>query len=164
MMRAWRGSVFGAATALTVTSCLPNPVPGRFPRALFRGVTGEQAVWAQQRKEPGRPDEAANPLRRRGVVRLEGKAVVDDDGPFLALGTSLFWSTWGALHDRARWERNLALLRNKVDYIRVLGVVGWPNRTTTLDDFTEAVISDVTDTAYDKYGYRVKWVIFGGIA
>jgi hypothetical protein len=68
------------------------------------------------------------------------------------------------LHDRARWERNLALLRNNVDYIRVLGIVGWPHRTTTVEDFTEAVISDVTDTVYDRYGYRVKWVIFGGSA
>jgi hypothetical protein len=163
MMRAGRGPAFGAVMVLSLASGLRNANAVPFTQAVFHAVVGEHARVAHQRKSDG-STRAANLSRRRGVVRLEGKAAADDDGPFLGLGASLFWSTWGSLHDRARWERNLALLRNKVDYIRVLGIVGWPNRTTTLDDFTAAVVGDVTDTVYDRYGFRVKWVIFGGVA
>ncbi len=108
--------------------------------------------------------------RRTGVVRVENKALVDDQGAFHALGTSLFWALWGYQNDRARLEQNLAYLAdNGFDYIRVLGVVGDPNGPDYWDgreavfawpDYAEA-IRGLTDLAYDSYGLRVQWTLIG---
>lgn len=104
---------------------------------------------------------------RRGVVRGCDKAVCDDDGPFPALGASLFWSASEYRQDRAHLERNLAFLaEHGFDYIRVLGEIGgphWVNRwmDPRTDDY-EATITGLTDLAYDTYGLRVAWVIWGG--
>jgi hypothetical protein len=104
---------------------------------------------------------------RRGIVRSCGNAVCDDDGAFPALGASLFWAGSEYQQDRAHLERNLAFLADYgFDYIRVLGEVGgpyWVNRWMDpgADDY-EATISGLTDLAYDAYGLRVEWVIWGG--
>jgi hypothetical protein len=105
---------------------------------------------------------------RRGLVRLEGRVFADDGGPYLAVGASLFWAGWGFRHDRPRLERNLKFLADRgVDYIRVLGVVGprgWADRTVSAADAQlEATWAGVTDLAYDAYGLRVQWTIFGGL-
>jgi hypothetical protein len=106
--------------------------------------------------------------RRRGVVRTEGRAFADDGGPFPALGATLFWGAWGYKHDRARLEKNLDFLaRHHFDYIRVLGEVGgehWHDRQVDprWPDY-DAVIAGLTDLAYDRYGLRVEWSIFGGV-
>lgn len=69
---------------------------------------------------------------RQGPVRLDGYAMADAGGPWLALGTSLFWALWGERHDSARLDRNLAFASaHGVDYIRVLSMVGtesWSDR------------------------------------
>jgi hypothetical protein len=109
--------------------------------------------------------EAASP--RRGPVRTEGYAVADAAGPFNALGATLFWGAWGYKFDRARLERNLAALSGAgVDYVRVLGAVGgtsWEDRETDpgWKDY-DSVIAGMTDLAYDRYGMRVQWTLFGG--
>ena len=104
---------------------------------------------------------------RRGVVRLEGRAFADEGGPYLAVGASLFWAAWGYNHDRQRLERNLEFLANHgVNYIRVLGIVGpkgWANRTVSAADPLESTWAGLTDLAYDTYGLRVQWTIFGGL-
>jgi len=106
-------------------------------------------------------------LPPRGPVRAEGRAVADAGGPFNALGATLFWGGWGYKFDRARLERNLAALQGAgVDYVRVLGSVGgasWEDRETDprWKDY-EGVIAGLTDLAYDKYGLRVQWTLFGG--
>ena len=106
-------------------------------------------------------------LARHGIVKKNGHAVADDDGPFNALGASLFWGAWGYKFDRLKLEENLAALQSAgVDYVRVLGSVGpggWTNRYTDVkwDDYS-AVIAGFTDLAYDKYGIRTQWTIFGG--
>jgi hypothetical protein len=120
----------------------------------------------------------------KGVVRGDGAAFADARGPWLPLGATLFWAPWGYKHDRARLERELALLsRGGVDYIRVLGQVGaggkpddsWADRLIdpgwndgcgasaragcgTYDE----VIAGLTDLAFDTYGLRVEWTVFGG--
>ena len=105
----------------------------------------------------------------RGPVGVEGRAVRDADGPFNALGSTLFWGAWGYKSDRARLERNLqALSRTGVDYVRVLGSVGgasWADRETDprWGDY-DAVIAGLTDLTYDRYGMRVQWTLFGGAA
>jgi hypothetical protein len=110
----------------------------------------------------------AAPLNARtGRVRAEGRAVADAAGPFNALGATLFWGAWAYKFDRPRLERNLeALSTAGVDFVRVLGSVGgvsWEDRTTDprWSDY-DAIIAAMTDLAYDRYGVRVQWTIFGG--
>lgn len=70
--------------------------------------------------------------KRSGAVRIEGRALADDGGPWNALGASLFWALWGERHDASRLDANLTLLeRHGVDYVRILGMVGaesWKDR------------------------------------
>jgi hypothetical protein len=125
--------------------------------------------------------------QRRGIPRVERHTFVDDDGQYLAVGTTLFPEPWLYRHERARLEENLACLTGRapnrsgcprssvVDYVRVLGAVGgngaacdsqknpWGCRTTTIDDFlTTDLIAQVTDLNYDVYGLRTEWTMLGG--
>jgi hypothetical protein len=111
------------------------------------------------------------PSRRAGIVRLKGRTFADDTGPYLGFGATLFWAGWGFQHDRVRLEeRNLATLAGRVDYIRVLGSVGgsgdsWGDRILDpRDPAYDATVTGLTDLAYDKYGLRVEWTMFGGTA
>ena len=106
---------------------------------------------------------------RRGLVGADGGSFVDGQGRYHALGTTLFWAGWGYRHDRARLEQNLAYIAKAgIDYIRVLGEVGpgsgWEDRQVDpgWPDYDQ-VVAGLTDLAYDKYGLRVEWSIFGGI-
>ncbi len=111
--------------------------------------------------------EASALTPRKGSVRADGHAVADAEGPFNALGATLFWGAWGYKFDRPRLERNFGVLRAAgVDYVRVLGSVGgtsWEDRQTDphWPDY-DAIIAGMTDLAYDKYGMRVQWTLFGG--
>jgi hypothetical protein len=104
---------------------------------------------------------------RTGQVRADGRAVADAAGPFNALGATLFWGAWAYKFDRARLERNLEALSSAgIDYVRVLGSVGgasWEDRQTDprWPDY-DSIIAGITDLAYDRYGMRVQWTIFGG--
>ncbi len=118
--------------------------------------------------EPGiRAAQVSRRETRSGPVRLQGRAVADAAGPFNALGATLFWAAWAYKFDRAKLERNLEVLRAAgVNYVRVLGSVGgasWEDRQTDpgWDDY-DAIIAGVTDLAYDRYGLRVQWTLFGG--
>jgi hypothetical protein len=108
--------------------------------------------------------------RRRGMVRLVGRELHDDGGPFVALGASLFWAAWGYKFDRPRLERNLQWLADHgFHYIRALGVVGDPAGPDSWDgreidwrwEDYDAVIAGVTDLAWDTYGLRVEWAFIG---
>lgn len=109
-----------------------------------------------------------SPLGIEGPVRLEGRAFADDGGPWLAFGASGFWAAWGTLYDPDRLKENLAYLEGKVDYLRVLAVVGpggglWEDRTVTAKDvLVTNVVADTTDLLA-SYGIRTQWTIFGGI-
>jgi hypothetical protein len=104
---------------------------------------------------------------RVGPVRADGRAVADATGPFNALGATLFWGAWAYKFDRPRLERNLEVLSTAgIDYVRVLGSVGgasWEDRQTDprWADY-DAIVAGMTDLAYDRYGLRVQWTIFGG--
>lgn len=137
--------------SLTLVTCYPFHVIGPAPRRYV--VRADRAIAGGQAPRP----------HRRGIVRLDRRVYVDDGGPFLAVGHSLFWARWGFVHDRERLERNLAYLaEHGVDYIRVLGVVDWPDRYVGASE-SDASISGLTDLAFDKYGLRVEWSIFGAI-
>ena len=105
-----------------------------------------------------------------GAVGLDGNSLVDEDGPFNALGATMMWAAWAYKFDRPRLEANLAYLRDHgFDYIRALGVVGdyeaadyWDGREIDWRwaDYAE-VIAGLTDLAYDGYGLRVEWTLMG---
>lgn len=125
--------------------------------------------------------------RPTGVVHARGAAFADDRGPFLPLGATLFWAPWGYKFDRERLERHLEFLSKRgVDYVRVLGQVGAPgsdpedtwsdrpidprwsdacpgggSRPSHCGTYDQ-VIAGLTDLAYDRYGLRVQWTVFGG--
>lgn len=132
-------------------------------QAIVAVLIGAVGGGAAQGQDP-QIEEARRPT---GAVRTDRRAVADSKGPFNALGATLFWGAWGYKFDRARLERNLESLREAgVDYVRVLGSVGgngWEDRESDPQwpDYDE-VIAGLTDLAYDRYGLRVQWTIFGG--
>jgi hypothetical protein len=110
------------------------------------------------------------PGKRTGLVKLDDHSLLDDQGRFNALGTTLFWAAWAYKFDKDKLDKNLAFLAaNGFDYIRALGVVGdyqapdyWDGREIDWHwpDY-DAVIAGVTDLAYDTYGLRVEWTLIG---
>lgn len=102
-------------------------------------------------------------VKRNGKVRLSGHGIADDDGEFFAIGATLFSAARWYKFDRPHLERNLKTLADGgFHYIRALGTVAWAGREIDpkWDDYKE-VLAGVTDLAYDKYGLRVEWTIFG---
>jgi hypothetical protein len=101
---------------------------------------------------------------RTGLVTLDGFTFSDDGGPYLALGTTMFWALWGWIMDRARMLENVDFVRARgVDYVRVLALVGpegWSDRTVTPDDLVH--VGECTK-AIRAHGLRTKWTIFGGV-
>ena len=60
------------------------------------------------------------------VVRVSGKSLRDNSGPFLGLGASYFQALRRVKYDRARLTNDLALLGSKgFNYVRVLSMVNW---------------------------------------
>jgi hypothetical protein len=112
---------------------------------------------------------------RTGRVRASGRALRDNQGETFALGVTMMWAVWAYKNDRAWLERNLEYLSsNGFDYIRALGVISrnpaspgdyWYrlDMNSSIPDYDQ-VIAGITDLAYDKYGMRVEWTIFGGAA
>jgi hypothetical protein len=127
--------------------------------------------------------------KRSGPVRLEGHSPTDDGGQFNALGASLFWALWAAKYDEPKLRRNLQYLADHgFHYIRALAQVGCPNADGSGDgscgplypwgttnwfhgrvinprwpDYDEQ-LKRLMDIAYDDYGLRIEWTIFGGVA
>jgi len=87
----------------------------------------------------------------------------------------LFWALSGHKFDRSALDQNLRWVREVVgaDYIRAIGVVGgadlipdpWQSAGAFLSwpDYDEQIAA-LTDRAYDQFGLRVEWTIFGGRA
>jgi hypothetical protein len=60
------------------------------------------------------------------VVRVNGKSLRDNTGPFLGLGASYFQALRRAKYDRQRLTNDLALLASKgFNYVRILSMVNW---------------------------------------
>lgn len=109
----------------------------------------------------------------RGQVRLKGKSLWDDQGPFLGLGASYFQGLHHAKYDRERLKSNLALLASKgFNYIRVLSMVSWDGLEIAPVRFTNRAgrvveawpdywqqFRDLLDLAA-QYGLRVEVTIF----
>lgn len=146
------------------------PIPaqyGWFAQLTVRAT--ENRLWAERIEV--KPDVDINlpprrPPARRGKVGLERRCFVDRDGPFLGAGASLFWGPWAYLNDKAKLERNLAVLSGRLDFIRVFAVVGpsggWGDRTMTMANAREA-FDGFNALVYDQHGMRVEWTIFAGV-
>ena len=121
---------------------------------------GSEASYASSVKPP----DPAQRRSRQGLVRLDGRVFVDGDGPYLAVGTSLFWALWGFQHDRERLERHLDYLaKNGIDYIRVFGVIGprWADRLVDPRDRAwDQHLAGLLDLAHGTYGLRVELTIW----
>jgi len=164
--RAWI-PVFIVALALVLTAGLIGGNVAVIPYEPAHGIADvRHRAHVNIRRESIRQESLRRPARR-GIVRACGNAVCDDDGPFPALGASLFWAGSEYRQDRAHLERNLAFLADYgFDYVRVLGEVGgplWVDRwmDPRTDDY-DATVTGLTDLAYDTYGLRIEWVIWGG--
>src|SRR5204862_2262859 len=60
------------------------------------------------------------------LVRVNGKSLRDNRGPFLGVGASYFQALRRAKYDRARLQSDLALLSSKgFNYVRILSMVNW---------------------------------------
>jgi hypothetical protein len=60
------------------------------------------------------------------LVRVNGRSLRDNNGPFLGLGASYFQALRRAKYDRARFTNDLAFLASKkMNYVRTLSMVGW---------------------------------------
>jgi hypothetical protein len=89
----------------------------------------------------------------------------------IVLGASLFRAAWAYKNDRAWLDDQLALLSSHgFTAIRALGAVGKPDEPDFWDgrevdwrwpDY-DAVITGLTDHAFDRYGIQVQWTVFGG--
>lgn len=157
-LRAAVAALLGFATAGSACRAAGAPPPTPEPQAA------ESPAVAQAE----RPALSAGfePQAPRGMVRIDGRAFADDDGPRPALGASLFWLAWGYRHDRGRLEANLRWLADRgVDFVRALGEVGgrgWEDRVVdpAWPDYVD-VIRGATALA-NRHGLRVEWTIFGG--
>jgi hypothetical protein len=100
---------------------------------------------------------------RTGLVRLAGRAFLDDDGPYLAVGASLFWALWGYQNDRPRLEQHLDYFAARgVDYIRVFGIIGprWSDRIIDPNNRTwDGDLAGLLDLAFSR-GLRVELTIW----
>jgi hypothetical protein len=125
----------------------------------------------QQEPEPQEPEQDQQQElapARPGTTRLGGFTLVDDAGPYLGLGASLFWAVWGVVHDAGRLRENMTWLRQRgVDYIRTLAIVGpgggWEDRAVDSNhpNWAEAVAASI-DLAH-SVGLRTQLTIFGGV-
>lgn len=118
-----------------------------------------------------------NPART-GRVRVVGRSLVDDGGPFLGLGASYFTALWRCKHDRPRLESDLAFLsRNGFDSVRVLSMVGhhpaWVGLEVAPVSFTSRdgrrveawpdywqQLRELIDVAHDRHGLRTELTVF----
>jgi len=113
---------------------------------------------------PGQMAAAGSEGERAGRVRADRGVLVDDGGPFLALGASLFWALWGERHDPDRLDRNLKWLADRdFDYVRILGMVGsetWRDRAIDPDAPDYWPIVDRLFARLARHGLRAQVTVF----
>lgn len=115
---------------------------------------------------------------RRGRVRVNDHALVDDDGPFLGLGVSYFTALWRCKNDRRRLQSDLEFLSQQgFNYYRMLSMVGYYSAWDGLEiapvPFTNGEgkhveawpdywkqLGELVDIAYDRYGMRTQITVF----
>lgn len=101
-------------------------------------------------------------VARRGIVRRQGRAVVDDNGQFSPLGHTFMWGVYGAQHEPDRLHATIDWLSQfKLDYIRQLGETRWKGRSIDPDSpGYQNALAHAIDYSYSK-GMRTQLSIIG---
>lgn len=103
---------------------------------------------------------------RSGLVRLDGRGMVDDGGPWLALGASYFPLLWMVQNDPTRARQNLAWLKDRgVDFVRVFADVygpTWEDRAMPMTDPNWPAVADAAIRLCHELGLRIGWTLFAG--
>lgn len=112
-----------------------------------------------------------------GIVRVVGNSLVDNNGPFLGLGTTYMSAMRKHKYYRTRFGNDLALLASRgFNYVRILTMVGWyeawEGKEIAPVDFTNRVgtevwawsdywqqFRDCVDLVY-SYGMRAQVTVF----
>lgn len=64
-----------------------------------------------------------------GVVHLDGRTLIDNDGPFLGCGATYMQALRHCKYDRSRLEKELSFLAAcGFNYVRVISMVDWPGQ------------------------------------
>lgn len=105
--------------------------------------------------------------KRLGLVRADGRAVVDDTGSFYPLGLTFFWSMQGEKYEADHYHANLDWSAKKgFDFHRILAEVDWEGNREIDPQSPEwhdwrAILERVIDLAYDGYGIRTQVTLRG---
>ena len=106
------------------------------------------------------------PDARRGRVRLSGRAMVDDLGPWLALGASYFPILPMVRDEFGRAAANILWLATRhVDFIRAFTDVSgptWADRRIEIDDPDWASLMRQAVAVVEECHMRVWWMLFAG--
>ena len=103
---------------------------------------------------------APTDIRPRGIVRTNGRQMLDDNGPKHFLSTTLMWSVYGYEHEHGRWLRNIRYAAsNGCDGIRTLGSVmgnSWQPRVIdpTLPGYEPALAGQIDDRSIEDVERR----------
>lgn len=106
-------------------------------------------------------------VKRSGIPRASGRAVVDDTGGFHPLGLTFMWAMQGWKYELDHFKANAEWAAGKgLDYLRILTEVAWEGNRRI--DPTQAEWSDwgtvlrsVIDHVYDTLGIRVEITLSG---
>ena len=114
--------------------------------AIFSNVK----VWDLSNTTPAAPT-ATQPANGTNLVRIVGKSLYDNNGPFLGLGVSYFQALRRVKYDRARLSSDLALLAaNGFNYVRILSMVNW-------DGLEIAPVSFTNNAGHPVQGWPDYW-------
>jgi hypothetical protein len=104
-------------------------------------------------------------IGRKGVVRAQGRVILDDTGIFHPLGLTLFWALYGWKYERSRIIAHLDWIARvySPDYVRILCEVDWEGRSIdpSWPDYQQ-VLREFVDYAYDQHGIRSQLTLVGG--
>jgi hypothetical protein len=161
---AWYVMVLHTLRALYAEIGVPPTAETRAHMLYMAREQGKGAEDLREYLQSVKPPAPERPPARNGLLGLDNLTFVDGDGPYLAVGTSLFWALWGYQHDRARLEQHLDYLSKQgVDYIRVFGVIGprWEDRVIDPRDRAwDGHLAGLLDLAHGTYGLRVELTIW----
>lgn len=116
---------------------------------------GDASTWGQW-STAGRTFQVDTSFVPSGanLVRLAGKSLCDNNGPFLGLGASYFQALRKAKFDRERLSSDLALLAEKgFNYVRILSMVNW-------DGLEIAPVSFTNSAGHNVEGWPDYWQQF----
>ena len=101
--------------------------------------------------------------QRTGLVRMDGRAIVDDQGRYRPVVLTFFWGLHGWKFERDRIHQHYAWMRTQpVDEVRLLCEVNWPDRPIDPNwpDYQQ-LLGELMDATY-SYGKRMKLTLIGG--